>query len=516
MKKYNITAQEDLVIYLIVCLFLIKALVLAFGVTPLWDIPDETGHFSYVRDMATSYKVPLLGDSLIGSDILSNLYHKETTGTQANWIAQHPPVYYFFSAIIYKIGTYFTSAPELLFRIPRIASALFASMTLLVLYRIFQSFRLSKFHSMFLVAFIAFLPMYSNMSSGTNNDMGVTFFTTLSIGYWVAFLQTSHVKDGYWSMFWISVAIATKMTALVIMVPMLLIILFEIRPFSTVWMKHAVGLSTISVLLPLPWFIRNYLEFGTPLATAHTLPTNKFLLEDNPLNVSIIDFLSKVPFYEHFFINFFGLFGWIGTGKGMTTHWVQISGIPLEAYTYITFIIVSISLVLFLKYIQKSFFGYKCHTDLFSQKIYVVSSLFIAFVLGYILIDNLYTVHTISGHFRKFIFIELLVLSFLSTMLLFFPHRIEYKIRIYAIVVFSFFAVVITWKLYGIYLLDGRMRATHGRYFYPLIAMLMIGVFMPVLKYLKPKRSAMLFVVIILIVLESMTIFRQAIPWYSI
>jgi preprotein translocase subunit SecG len=36
----------------IAALFLVKAVVLALFVTPLWDVPDEVGHYALVADMA--------------------------------------------------------------------------------------------------------------------------------------------------------------------------------------------------------------------------------------------------------------------------------------------------------------------------------------------------------------------------------------------------------------------------------------------------------------------------------
>ena len=53
-------------------LFLVKALVLAFWVTPLWDVPDETGHYAIVADLSEGRGLPLQGKSAIPSDVVSD------------------------------------------------------------------------------------------------------------------------------------------------------------------------------------------------------------------------------------------------------------------------------------------------------------------------------------------------------------------------------------------------------------------------------------------------------------
>jgi len=60
----------DKCVYPIALLFFLKAIVLAFWITPLWDIPDEFAHFAYARDIALGKGIPLLGEAKIDADIL--------------------------------------------------------------------------------------------------------------------------------------------------------------------------------------------------------------------------------------------------------------------------------------------------------------------------------------------------------------------------------------------------------------------------------------------------------------
>jgi len=94
---------------LISLLFAMKAFYLAFWVTPLWDIPDETGHLAYVRDIAEGRGIPLLGTAKIDADIMRHVTKNPNAKPVLNWIAQHPPIYHIISAVPYKIGNYYTS-----------------------------------------------------------------------------------------------------------------------------------------------------------------------------------------------------------------------------------------------------------------------------------------------------------------------------------------------------------------------------------------------------------------------
>ena len=172
-----------------ILLFFIKAISFAFFIIPLWDVPDETGHFSYVRDLAEFKGFPLLGESLIGGDIQSHVYQEEHRGPVGNWIAQHPPLYYLLAAPFYWAGQLLTDDSEMLFRAPRVASALSGSLTLLVLDRIMLAFGLKLLVRLSIIASFASVPMYSLLSSGTNQDTTLALFCSLATLSWINFLK---------------------------------------------------------------------------------------------------------------------------------------------------------------------------------------------------------------------------------------------------------------------------------------------------------------------------------------
>lgn len=121
--------RTDLYIYLICGLFFIKTLIFACVITPLWSIPDEIGHIAYAKELATQYQIPILGKAKIDTQLFTSFLGVKSKHYENNWIAQHSPIYYFLAAFYYKTGTLFTSDPEILFRMTRIASVIFGTLT---------------------------------------------------------------------------------------------------------------------------------------------------------------------------------------------------------------------------------------------------------------------------------------------------------------------------------------------------------------------------------------------------
>ena len=77
---------------LVALIFAAKFAVYAWAVTPLWDIPDEPGHYSYAEDMSHG-QWPRLGQAKIGAEVVHSWINPQAR-SRGNWIAQHPPLFY--------------------------------------------------------------------------------------------------------------------------------------------------------------------------------------------------------------------------------------------------------------------------------------------------------------------------------------------------------------------------------------------------------------------------------------
>ena len=70
--------SDNTLIYLLATFFFVKVLVLGFWITPLWDIPDEPGHYSYLQDIAHGKGLPKLGTTVISANIVRHWYRNTT------------------------------------------------------------------------------------------------------------------------------------------------------------------------------------------------------------------------------------------------------------------------------------------------------------------------------------------------------------------------------------------------------------------------------------------------------
>ena len=88
------------------------------------------------------------------------------------------------------------------------------------------------------------------------------------------------------------------------------------------------------------------------------------------------------------------------------------------------------------------------------------------------------------------------------------------RLMLYALVVFLFFTAVLLWQVYGIYLLDGRLRAIHGRYFYPVMPFMLAALAVSVYRLRIP---GLLLAVLTagLAIMELETFVLQALPFYG-
>ena len=182
--------KSTIIASLLFFIFFTKSLFLAFYVIPLWDIQDETGHYSYAQDIGMGKGIELPGVARIAPNILQNLHGKEIAEpeTQLNWIYQHPPAFHIAAGLVWKITSLFSEDANTLFRSTRIVAAFSGSLTLLVLFKLMQLLRLSGGKSIAILGFVFYLPMYSTMSSGTSHDTTVILFSSLAIFYWVKLL----------------------------------------------------------------------------------------------------------------------------------------------------------------------------------------------------------------------------------------------------------------------------------------------------------------------------------------
>jgi hypothetical protein len=529
---------QSILPYLFAFIFFTKAIVLGLWITPLWDIPDETRHFNYARDLATGKGIPDRYNSPSDIDISSSLLGREviSPGDKNNWQAKHPPLYYIFAATAWKIASWLTDNPDMLFRAPRVVAAMAGTATLLVIYYLMLFLTKRQNISLAVMASVSFIPMFSNLSAGTNHDTTVTLFVSIATFFWCRFLLQERIQYAYWSAFWLSLASFTKMTALVIAAAMMTIVVLELSAPWRARIKQIFILAAINLSFPGLWMIREYFKYENPLKATGLIIAKQSQVTGHTLNISFLEYLSHNSVIEQFFAHFWGLFGWSGRyAAPYKMHLIRISGEPLIIYYVITSLLIFPGIIYLLFYLKnrrfKSSNAMQTHHPSIAsllQKMVgpVVSSSWfpriVSVVLGGVVFFFLFrmilpsTERSFQTIIQTGVFTAMSILIFLSALNFFVRMDVRARLSFYAITVFVFFAILLLWKLYSGYLHSGVARAIHGRYFFPLIPMILIGLLIPTLEKLKFREWPILIIAIALGITELYVYVSSVLPFFIV
>jgi hypothetical protein len=304
-------------------LFLVKALVLAFWVTPLWDVPDETGHYAIVADLSEGRGLPLQGRSVLPPDVVSDWTRGKSATPIGNWVAQHPPLYHLLAAPILSAASAVTVEPRWRYRAPRLLSALAGAAGLLLFFRVFFEASGDPLLSFAAAAGIGCVPMYSHLASGTNHDILLAAASGLVALCWVRFERTGFFADAMKMAGALALAGAIKLSALPVAGALWLLCLPRSTGRGGRRLAGAIAIGATAVSLPLLWTLRHWWLLGN--TRVHPVSARSFVFGD------FFSYLRDQPVVDHTFKNFFGLIGWTGTGGG-DLKWFQISGVFLAPY----------------------------------------------------------------------------------------------------------------------------------------------------------------------------------------
>ena len=211
-------------------LFLVKAVILGFWVTPLWDVPDETGHYAIVADLSEGRGLPLPGRSVVPPDVMADWMHdKAPESPMDNWVAQHPPLYHLLAAPLLSAARAVTDDPRRLYSAPRLFSAVCGAAALLLFFLAFLEASGDPILSFAAAAGVGFVPMYSHMASGTNHDIFLAFSSGLVALCWVRFERSGLSSDGMKTAAALSLAGLVKLSAVPVAAALWLLCLARLR-----------------------------------------------------------------------------------------------------------------------------------------------------------------------------------------------------------------------------------------------------------------------------------------------
>lgn len=302
-------------------LFFLKAAALALFVTPLWDVPDEVGHFAYVADLADGRGIPRLGSTQIPPE-LARRWQPETRRPVLNWTAVHPPGYHLAAAPFLVAAQLATRDLDWQVRLTRLASSVFGAAALIVLCRVLLEAGAGPIPSLALAAGVGFIPMYSHLSAGVDQDVLSALVGAVIALFWVRVVRRGATRDVFGLSLALAAAGAVKATALPLALALLALLPRRLASTShrlAVWAAAA----AVSLSTPLLWLARQRrtgVGMGLPSISGRPPRLGDFLR-----------YLSDFPVADHTFKNFFGLIGWSGTGRGSLS-WFQISGAFLAPF----------------------------------------------------------------------------------------------------------------------------------------------------------------------------------------
>jgi len=451
----------------IAILFFVKAVVLGFWITPLWDVPDETGHWVIVDDLAQGRGLPLPGRSVMPSDVVSDwMRGRPAESPMSNWVAKHPPLYHLLAAPLLSAARALTGDRQWLYRAPRLLSVICGAAALLIFFRAFLEASGDPLLSFTAAAGVGFVPMYSHLASGTNHDVFLAFCGGLVALCWVRFERSGLFSDGMKTGAALSLAGAVKLSAVVLAAVLWLLSLSRLATRGSRRLAQWIAIGATSVSLPALWALRHWWLLGN---------TRVHPISSEPFHVtSFLAYLREEPVVDHTFKNFFGLIGWTGTGGG-SVRWFQISGLFLAPYLLLA-LAGSIGAAVWLWKRQSG--RRRARLLAGAAAAAVFGSCFLWF---YARADG-------AEPAKRLLYSALTAVPLLSLPLVFRKREASEAVFSGSHFVFLVFSVAYLVNSFEAYEIYGQMRATNGRYFFAVLPFLIFAFVFPAASLVRKGR----------------------------
>jgi len=317
------TNQRSLVERAILALIVLAYLALGslYAVTtPPWQVPDEPAHYNYVRYLVEEQRFPRLEmgdyDQAYLNRITTAKFDPSLSIDAIRYEYHQPPLYYLLAAPVYAV---FGGALLPL----RLFSVVLGAILVVVAYLVAKTvYPQLAWPALGTAALIAFLPQHIAMTAGVENDTLAELLLASVLLRLVRWLK----RDGFGPTratlitgVLIGLALLTKV-GVYITVPLALIAVwfktapgresrFQARPA----LAAALCLLLPALLLSLPWFVRNTLEYGG--LDVLGLQQHNRVVAGQPRTAEMIAQNGTLPmtwaFLNTTFRSFWGQFGWM-------------------------------------------------------------------------------------------------------------------------------------------------------------------------------------------------------------
>ena len=271
-------------------------ILLRFSLASVYHVSgDGCWHFSVARFIADEGRIPLF----------------EQFGRDEPFWA--PPVFHLILAFFYKVFSIFNQ--DVAEFSMKLVSPLFGSLTLIVSYLIIKEL-FSKKTALYSLIFLTFIPLSIDYGVFGYVDSTLSFFVALS----VYFMLKNRLIG---SAICFGLAVLTKYNGGFIL-PVLLFIIYQKNKKD--FLKKTLLFISISALIGLPWFIRNWMSLGSP-----TWPFFNSILHG--LETEYSSSVGGINLLSLFSINglmalYLGIFG-VPDGNYNTLFFIKIPGIEV-------------------------------------------------------------------------------------------------------------------------------------------------------------------------------------------
>lgn len=315
-------------------------------VIPPQEAPDELAHYSYISSFYSRGNLPVLGvtwipkiveissqmNPTLTAEAQSNWRNGtlkiDTPGDQLNWIAQHPPLYYFLLLPLFAVlpaNNIFLSILLL-----RLTSLILGALTLFFAAKTLKNIIPKKpFVQMGVVSALAFLPMFSFMSAVVNNDNLVMFLSVVLF----FFLSDWPEKRRQQTRQAIKIGLVlgalalTKITSLPLFPVVALFLAYRYihqKAERRTLIRSALIMFLLAAVVSGWWYVHNISQYRTPFPELKAVvELHPELLKENPYlanqfpevmgtaqpKLGVLDFLGKDGFLVQYFKNIWGVFG---------------------------------------------------------------------------------------------------------------------------------------------------------------------------------------------------------------
>ncbi|HEV2064919.1 MAG TPA: glycosyltransferase family 39 protein [Thermoanaerobaculia bacterium] len=445
---------------LVAAVFFVKASLLGLFVTPLWDVPDEIGHYVLIEDIVSGRGLPLMGRSVIPDDLYKRWMHRPAPSPSfPNWTAQHPPLYHLLAAPLLAAARAVTNDPEWQCRAVRLFSAFSAAAALLVFFAVFREASGDPLIAFVGAAGVGFLPMFTHMASGVNHDVFLALCMGVAALFFVRLARQGRVGDGLAMGAALAAAGATKLSALAPSAVLVGAAAFLLASRGARRARQWLVIAAAAASLPALWLLRHRLLL--PGVAAHPTGSPRFDLD-------VLSYMTRYTVLDHTFKNFVGLIGWTGTGRG-DVRWFQIDGPYLLVYLLLASAVATLAAAWIERQEQEHPSPHAVRLLSRALAAGAFATCFFAFLGGY----------SGVGLVKRFAYSLLIAVLFLGA-----PRvlaaadsraRIVFVSQL-SVLVFTAAYLANSFEGYRAY---GEMRATNGRYFFAVLPFLGLGYFEP-------------------------------------